>query len=71
VVHDTPRTWDVYSLVTREVTVLSTIVTFGVERAFARSLEMKRPWWKERPSGGAEGFEEIRLFGYGMWTGSL
>jgi hypothetical protein len=45
------------------VTVVSTTVTLGVERAFARSFEMKRPWWKERPSGGLEGFDVMRLLG--------
>jgi hypothetical protein len=45
------------------VTVVSTTVTFGVERAFARSFEMKRPWWKERPSGAFEGADVIRFSG--------
>jgi hypothetical protein len=53
----------VYSLLTTSVTVVSTTVTFGVAWAFARSLEMKRPWWNERPSGGWDEFDETRLSG--------
>jgi hypothetical protein len=47
----TPRIWEVCGDRIRDVTFDSRIVTLGVARAAARSFWMKRPWWKERPSG--------------------